>query len=306
MSKGEEKISGEHTKTGETASLKTSIITEGMFPCLLIFSEKKHVDYIYSLLQQIESILKNKGFKPQRLGDEIRSAEDYLDKLGKLTEDCVLGVIILDGFRPNVLFEFGFLMGRKPVIILKSKDAYINIKTLYQLYENSELSEKTFNNRLKNPLLDVNFHLSDFFGKHVATIDWKVRENAPDHPTNVLNEELKKNENVITEEIKKVVTRGRPDFQSPEFLQLLSRIIKLYFAVPSEFDINNIRSVHNEMVSLVKKYDLLVPYEVYSMIASTYTSRASAIKENTEEKTDCLNYAINILNEMRGSTAIEA
>jgi len=43
----------------------------------------------------------------------MRSGEDYLNKLEKLIEDCVLGIILLDGLRPNILFEFGFLKGKK-------------------------------------------------------------------------------------------------------------------------------------------------------------------------------------------------
>ena len=50
----------------------------------------------------------------------------------RAAKDCVLGIVILDGFRPNVLFEFGVLMGlEKPVVLLKDKNAEINIKTLY-------------------------------------------------------------------------------------------------------------------------------------------------------------------------------
>ncbi|MBU7026356.1 MAG: hypothetical protein HXS48_05390 [Theionarchaea archaeon] len=86
---------------------------EGELSCVLVYSERKHVEYIYPLLSFIENYLREKGFKPQRLGCEMRSGEDYLNKLEKLIEDCVLGIILLDGLRPNILFEFGFLKGKK-------------------------------------------------------------------------------------------------------------------------------------------------------------------------------------------------
>ena len=42
-----------------------------------------------------------------------------------LVNECVLGIIILDGFRPNVLYEYGFLKGRN-VIVLPIKDKKAN------------------------------------------------------------------------------------------------------------------------------------------------------------------------------------
>ena len=130
--------------------------------------------------------MKNSGFYPQRLGDEIKSTEDYLGKLEELIENAVLGIVILDAFRPNVLFEFGFLKGKKkPIILLQSKDTVINVKTLYKLWQDSGLSEKQFN-MLKNPRIDCPSHFSDIAGKHIAYIDCYARESDPNHPSVVL------------------------------------------------------------------------------------------------------------------------
>ena len=110
--------------------------------CFIAYSSGRHVRYIDPLLEdRIESVLRERNFSPKRLGGEIRSGEDYLNKLEEVIDDCVLGVVILDGFRPNVLFEFGFLLGKgKPVIILQSIDAEINIKTLYRNWEDTGLT----------------------------------------------------------------------------------------------------------------------------------------------------------------------
>ena len=163
--------------TAAEAALEAGIVTEGELGCLLVFSDRRHVHYIYALLSQLESVLRNRGFRPQRLGEEIRSGEDYLEKLTGLVEESVLGVVILDGFRPNVLFEFGFLLGRKkPTIILMCKDARVSVKTLYTSAEECGLGDWTFDRRLLNPRIDLPYHLSDFGGKHVARMDWGSRE----------------------------------------------------------------------------------------------------------------------------------
>jgi hypothetical protein len=151
-------------------------------------------------------------FKPERLGDEIRSSEGYLEKLESMIEKCVLGVVILDGFRPNVLFEFGFLTGKKkPIIILQSKGAKINIKSLYIpieiACEKAGLTKGQFD-KMKDPLIDPSKHLSDFGGKHIAYFDWKARESSLDHPTVVLKNELKKNKIQLDKEIENVTLRN--------------------------------------------------------------------------------------------------
>jgi nucleoside 2-deoxyribosyltransferase len=106
---------------------KVVVFREGEIPCLLVYSDEKHVKYINEILSIAEDKLRDEGFKPQRLGKEIRSDEDYLEKITSLMNSSALVVIILDGLRPNVIFEFGFAKAKqKPIIILKSKKSIIN------------------------------------------------------------------------------------------------------------------------------------------------------------------------------------
>lgn len=204
----DEKKEGSNKSIGkDEAKTKSENIIEGELSCIIIFSDEKHVEYINTVLSYMESILKTEHFRPQRLGDEIRSTEDYLETLENMVEKCVLGVIILDGFRPNVLFEFGFLKGKeKPIIILQSKDACINIKSLYipfkEACEKANLTKFQFD-RLRNPLIDLPEHLSDFGGKHIAYFDWRVRESNLNHLSIVLTDELKKNRTQVAKEIER-------------------------------------------------------------------------------------------------------
>lgn len=180
----------------------------GELPCMLVFSEREHVDHIYVILEIIENTLRRRNFKPRQLGDDIRSGQDYLKKLHELIDDSVLGIIILDGFRPNVLFEFGFLTGkRKKLIILQSKKACINIKSLFPDAKESGLTQSQFS-KLKLPFLSISQHLSDFAGKHIAYFDWGAKLTDPLHVSNILIKELEKLENEIQNEIEIIKRRG--------------------------------------------------------------------------------------------------
>ena len=132
------------------SELEPDLSFERELHCFLVYSSRRHVGYIRPLLEdRIEPVLKERNFTPRRLSEEIRSGEDYLEKLEEIISDCVLGVVVLDGFRPNILFEFGYLLGKgKPVIILQSSGAEINIKTLFNSKKESGLTQGQLN-RLK-------------------------------------------------------------------------------------------------------------------------------------------------------------
>ncbi|HHT9113381.1 MAG TPA: hypothetical protein ACFYD0_08670 [Candidatus Wunengus sp. YC65] len=309
MSNDIKETSKKHTETIEAKlTLKWDVGVEGKgeLPCVLVYSEKKHADYIYVLLSQIESVLKNNGFNPQRLGDEIRSTEDYLKKLEELIENSVLGIVVLDAFRPNVLFEFGFLKGKKkPLILLQSNNACVNVKTLYKSMQDSGLSEKQFNT-LKNPRIDCPSHFSDFAGKHIAYIDWSARETDTNHPSIVLRKELEKNKNQIIEETRNVKTRNISPSGLQEFMQPLSNIIKYYYADAEKFEVNELREAQRQITSIVQKHKLHIPNDIYSMIAATYASKAKKIEwMNIAEIIECLNSASNVYQEILNTISIE-
>jgi DNA-binding LacI/PurR family transcriptional regulator len=109
-------------QAGETnAAFQVETIFDGELPCLLVYSEPPHVEYMYSLVSRIESVLREKGFRPQRLPDETSgpAGEQIIEKL---LDNCILGIVITDGFRPEIPYNFGLLKGRKkPTILLQSK-----------------------------------------------------------------------------------------------------------------------------------------------------------------------------------------
>lgn len=266
--------------------------------CLMVYSEKTHVEYIYPLLSQLEDILEEKGFKPKRLGDEIRNSEDYLETLESMVEDCSLALIVLDGFRPNVLFEFGYLKGKKkPIIVLQSRDAQINIKTLYRDTDDSGLTPTQFHRRLSNPKLDVSFHLSDFAGKHVTKIDWRLKETDPLHPSRVLPNEIRKKREEIIAETVRIRTKNFSENQEKELVKPIIEIASLYYSEKSSVSVKRIETLYSRIRNLTKTQNLKPPIEIYGMISSILERKIVATKGGSEA-VSCLAYIQQINNDI--------
>jgi len=153
--------------------------------CLIVYSSQHHVSYINHILNLLEECLVNEGYHPIFLRDEIRSGQDYLEQIKNLVNDSVLGVVILDGFRPNVILEFGMLLSLdKCILVLKNNEAKISVKNLYNQSSNpkdfdSDLTEVQFK-RLTDPYINIERHLSDYAGKHIVYYDFhdvkKIKE----------------------------------------------------------------------------------------------------------------------------------
>lgn len=137
----------------ETRAL-SALSAEGEIPCVIVYSDKKHVEGINHILNPLNELLPKKGFKPIYLSDETEPLQNYGKKFEQLAEDCALGIVILDGLRPNVLLEFGILMGKnKPIIPLQDEKACVAIKSFYRgNCQGSGLTESQFS-KLKDPSL---------------------------------------------------------------------------------------------------------------------------------------------------------
>jgi tetratricopeptide (TPR) repeat protein len=274
---------------------KTAESLWGEANCLIVYSDKSHVEYIYALLNQLEAKLEQRGFNPKRLGDEIRSSEDYLDTLETMVDNCSLGLIILDGFRPNILFEFGYLKAkRKPIIILQSEDAVINVKTLFRRNIDSGLTLRQFA-KLCNPKLDVPFHFSDFAGKHVSRVDWKAIDTDPLHPAQVLQLEINKKKTEIINETLQIKTKNLSKKQEVELLKPIVELISLYHSDRISVSIERIQKLHLEIKDIAKTKNFKIPNEINNMIISVYEKKISETK-NAADAVACLTY-IQQINE---------
>lgn len=176
---------------GTTKSIST-LNVEGELPCLVIHSDKKHVGYIYNIINPLEEVLNQNGFRTIFLSDETLTDEHFGKTFEELAEGCVLGVVVFDGFRPNVLFEYGYLRGKdKPLILLQDKVACVAIKSYYRSCDMSGLTQRQYDLLTEPPIGNFDY-LSDRAGIKVSQVDRNANLTSSYHPKNVVKNELKK------------------------------------------------------------------------------------------------------------------
>ena len=189
----------------QSAGPSAKLSSEGELPCILVYSSYTHVKHIKSTLDYVEEYLKNNGFRIALLKDEAKDLSLYSEEFLRVAKNCVLGIVILDGFRPNVLFEFGVLIGlEKPVVLLKDKNAEINIKTLYDITDQNcktvtGLTRSEFK-ALQNPMIksSSSIQFSDLSMK-VSEYDHEASKSEPEH----ISQLLSRNIGIIKTEIEK-------------------------------------------------------------------------------------------------------
>jgi tetratricopeptide (TPR) repeat protein len=96
--------------------------------------------------------------------DEARVAgTQLLPDIIRYTKECDLGIVILDGLRPNVVLELGMILAcQTPCIILVEKEAEINVGSLLKDIKKDSKSVP----KIK---IDVQKHISD-----ISNVSWNV------------------------------------------------------------------------------------------------------------------------------------
>jgi hypothetical protein len=205
---------------------------------------------------------------------EIKSGEDYFAKISSLLDTSALVLIILDGLRPNVVFEFGYAMAKsKPVIIIRSKDSVLSIKTLYERSDHSGLTSSEWE-KLKEPILYPPLHLSDFAGKHIPVIDRSAKETDDSHPLAILRKELTYQMSVILEEFQKIKKKDIDPNILNESLPHLIKIISLY-NTDIEFEIEDLKTALEKIKKISDKHQQQLPDEVGNMVGSAFIRKGN-------------------------------
>ena len=101
---------------------------------------------------------------------DLSSGTSQLKQIKQLIKNCLFAVVILDGFRPNVVFEFGMIVSiDRPLILLRENDAKVDVSTYYPNSANLNLTPVT---------IDLDNHLSDAKDLNYALWSrFKVGEN---------------------------------------------------------------------------------------------------------------------------------
>lgn len=149
--------------------------------CFIVFSSRlSHVD---GVVNQIADQLSNElKFDPIKLDEARVSGKPLLGQLIEFVKACDLGVVILDGMRPNVVLELGMLLAcNTPTVILKERNAFFDLKSLHQ-----DLGKRAPS--VSSPILDISKHLSD-----ISNLSWNAYSPS-DHLglTRLIRTEVKK------------------------------------------------------------------------------------------------------------------
>jgi len=220
--------------------------------CVVAYPDKKYVPYIENVIKTIKDVLKIYNIEVKTLPDTVKPQESNLQTIFNLSKDCILGIVILDGLRPNVVWEYGLLYGLgKPIIVLKDKEAEIDIKNL-----DDNLKDKLEKHHISNPKLNIDKHLSNVKDLHYTTYDWR----SPKKLEEVLKDEIKKSKDKIISKIEILKPEAYSDFQK-EFSELAQYIIK--FTEPRYEQVN---AIHNKLISLARKWKVeLSPYYYFEL-----------------------------------------
>jgi len=272
--------------------------TEGEIHCIVVHPDKKHVEGINHILNPLSELLPEKGFKPIYLSDEIKPLQQYGKTFEQLAEDCALGIVILDGLRPNVLLEFGILLGKdKPIIPLQDEKACVAIKSFYQqICQGSGLTQSQFS-RLKEPSLGFFSHISDLQGLKVEVVDKDASLHDSKYPKNVTEKAIDKLMPRIIEEYNELSLKSVGKVSS-DYLQRFHAVsleVAEYYGGRVRFSVEDVENAIEEIKNLERDSGTKVPSQVYSTIASLYISLAERTEwRKVREIVDYYNRSLEI------------
>ena len=237
----------------------------GKKKCVITYPDKKYVNYIEHIISTIKDEMENYNIEVQTLPDTVKSQYSNFQEILRLLKNCILGIVILDGLRSNVVLEYGILLGLgKPIIVLKDKNAEINIKSL-----DDKLKSEHEKHHISNPTLDIDKHLSDVKDLHWTCYDWEnpkeLREKLQDDISKIKEKMLSEiTKPMITQEIKSLRPENYADFQK-EFSELAQYIIKFL-----EPDYEKISKIDKKLSELAKKYEVKLPSSYYFELGHLY------------------------------------
>ena len=228
--------------------------SEAIKTCFIVYSSREsHIDIT---IDAIETVLESTGkYDIKRLSIHGISGHSQYSQLLDFLDKCSLSIIILDGLRPNVIFEYGILVGlRKPCIVLLEQNATIDIQSLLKV-------------PIKKPpvaLIDMDKDFSDVKDQMYV----KYKYNEPKKLREILSNELKKVEPKVEAAFMKLVFPEKDyiDKEVKDSLLVFSELSNSSRKLTTEEEVKFRVSV-NEIEKTSEKYDFkLTLYYYYQKI----------------------------------------
>jgi len=237
--------------------------------CFVVFSSReKHVEIV---IDCIENVFQSSGqFQVVRLDQHLKSGDSQYSELTELIATCCFAVVVLDGFRPNVLFEYGILRGlNKPCIVLLEEAATVDILSFFDKPQDLPC----------NPLIDMDKHFSDVKDRFYL----KYNRNKPKQIRTLLQAEHQKLTGQIETEFLHSMFPHQ-DVIKTELKAHLSMIVDVFTTNKDDQKSDKHTSIdlaHSHVSRLAKEHKVVLPPRYFSILARTYAKIDSVDKAVT-------------------------
>lgn len=235
--------------------------------CFIVFSSlEKHVEVV---IDCIENVFDKIGkYEVIRLDQHLKSGDSQYGELKDLLSTCCFAIVLLDGFRPNVLFEYGILKGlEKPCIVLLEEHATVDIQGFFPS------SQKGLP---PMPEIDMDKHFSDvkdrFYVRYNRNNPKQIREKLQEEYSKLkerIEEEflhsLFPHREVLEKELKAHLTTISDTFSKPE-----DRLEKK--------DVATVDIARSHVERIAHQHGITLPHRYFSTLARTY-AKAGAVEK---------------------------
>jgi hypothetical protein len=119
--------------------------------CFVSYSSRE--PEVKLLLEAIHVVFSN-AYNVEITPSALESGTSQLQQIEDLIKECAFGIVILDGLRPNVVFEYGLLKAyKREIILLKEPSSKVDILGFW--------ADRATSLAVDPPLIDMDKHFSD-------------------------------------------------------------------------------------------------------------------------------------------------
>lgn len=231
--------------------------------CFVVFSSReKHVEIVIDCVETVFQEAKAKRFEVLRLDQHLKSGDSQYAELTDLLSTCCFAVVILDGFRPNVLFEYGILKGLgKPCIVLLGHGATIDVQAFFA---------GDVEGLHPAPAIDMDRHFSDVKDRFYLRYD----RNNPKQIRSTLLAAYKKLEKQIEDEFLHSMFPHK-EVVEKELKAHLTAIVTVLTKNPEKHDPNDVGAVdvaHSHIERIASEHSVTLPPRYFAALARTYAN----------------------------------
>lgn len=251
-------------------------------PCLIVYSDEKHVDYVNNIVNPIQEVLNENEFIVQLLSHETLSDNHLGTSFESLAEKCALAIVILDGLRPNIVFEYGFLRGNnKPIVLIQDKNANVAIKSFFYNWKDQDETGLTTRQMetLKDPKIGFFNSFSDRAGVKVLIVDRNAEMNSSLNPKIAILNEIDRLKSKITEECDKLIlkeSRNDKDYFSKNIVDKLM----IYILKKEEIKEEDLEQIYQEVKKFENIYCRFLSPIIYKHLATLFMVLANKLRIN--------------------------